>query len=74
MLNYIFRKTNYHKIEIVIRNSRRFQNLHKSGAEKKNLGYKRFEIPSERHSFYLLFYIFQNHQSTVALKALKVTV
>ena len=28
----------------VIRNSRCFQNLHKSGAEKKYLGYKRFEI------------------------------
>ena len=27
----------------VIRNSRCFQNLHKSGAEKKYLGYKRFE-------------------------------
>ena len=36
--------TNYHKIEIVIRNSRCFQNLHKSGAAKKYLGYKRFEI------------------------------
>ena len=44
MLNYIFRKTNYHKIEIVIQNSRCFQNLHKSGAEKKYLGYERFEI------------------------------
>ena len=43
MLNYIFVKTNYHKIEIVIRNSRCLQNLHKSGAEKKYLGYKRFE-------------------------------
>ena len=43
MLNYIFGKTNYHKIEIVIQNSR-FQNLHKSGVEKKHLGYKRFEI------------------------------
>ena len=42
--NYIFGKTNYHKIEIVIRNSRCFQNLHKSGAAKKSLGYKRFEI------------------------------
>ena len=28
----------------VIRNSRCFQNLHKSDAEKKYLGYKRFEI------------------------------
>ena len=36
--------TNYHKIEIVIRNSRCFQNLHKSGAAKKYLGYKRSEI------------------------------
>ena len=44
MLIYIFRKTNYHNIEIVIRNSRCFQNLHKSGAAKKYLGYKRFEI------------------------------
>ena len=44
MLNYIFRKTNYHKIEIVIRNLRCFQNLHKSAAAKKYLGYKRFEI------------------------------
>ena len=40
----IFGMTNYHKIEIVIRNSRCFQNLHKSGAAKKYLGYKRFEI------------------------------
>ena len=44
MLNYIFGKTNYHKIEIVIRDSRFFQNLHKSGVEKKYLGYKRLEI------------------------------
>ena len=44
MLNYIFRKTNYHKIEIVIQNSRCFQNLHNTGAEKKYLGYERFEI------------------------------
>ena len=43
-LNYIFGMTNYHKNEIVIRNSRCFQNLHKSGAPKKYLGYKRFEI------------------------------
>ena len=38
--NYIFGKTNYHKIE----NSLCFQNLHKSGAAKKYLGYKLFEI------------------------------
>ena len=44
MLIYIFHRTNYHNIEIVIRNSRCFQNLHKSGAAKKYLGYKRFEI------------------------------
>ena len=44
LVNYIFGMTNYHKIEIVIRNSRCFQNLHKSGAAKKYLGYKRFEI------------------------------
>ena len=42
-MNYIFGKTNYHKIEIVIRNSRCFKNLHKSGAAKKYLSYKRFE-------------------------------
>ena len=42
--NYIFGKTNYHKIEIVIGNSLCFQNLHKSGAAKKYLGYKLFEI------------------------------
>ena len=30
--------------EILIRNSRCFQNLHKSGAEKKYLGYNGFEI------------------------------
>ena len=35
LVNYIFGKANYHKIEIVIRNSRCFQNLHKSGAAKK---------------------------------------
>ena len=40
MLIYIFRKTNYHNIEIVIRNSRCFQNLHNSSAS----GHKRFEI------------------------------
>ena len=40
MLIYIFRKTNYHNIEIVIRNSRCFQNLHNSSAS----GRKRFEI------------------------------
>ena len=40
MLNYIFRKTNYHNSEIVIQNSRCFQNLHNSSAS----GYKRFEI------------------------------
>ena len=40
MVNYIFCKTNYHKIEIVIRNSRCFQNLHNFSAS----GYKRFEI------------------------------
>ena len=44
MLIYIFGKTNYHKIEIVIPNSRCFQNLHKSGVEKKYSGYKLFEI------------------------------
>ena len=43
LVHYIFSLTNYHKIEIVIRNSRCFQNLHKSGAAKKYLGYKRFE-------------------------------
>ena len=43
-VNYIFGMTDYHKIEIVIQNSRCFQNLHKSGAAKKYLGYKRFEI------------------------------
>ena len=42
--HYIFGMTNYHRIEIVIRNSRCFQNLHKSGAAKKYLGYKRFKI------------------------------
>ena len=42
--HYIFGMTNYHKMEIVIRNSRCFQKLHKSGAAKKYLGYKRFEI------------------------------
>ena len=36
--------TNYHKMAIVIRNSCCVQNLHKSGAAKKYLGYKRFEI------------------------------
>ena len=35
LVHYIFGMTNYHKIEIVIRNSRCFQNLHKSGAAKK---------------------------------------
>ena len=35
LVTYIFGKTNYLKIEIVIRNSRCFQNLHKSGAAKK---------------------------------------
>ena len=40
MLIYIFRKTNYHKTEIVIRNSRCFQTLHNSSAS----GHKRFEI------------------------------
>ena len=40
MLIYIFRKTNYHNIEIVIRNSRCLQNLHNSSAS----GRKRFEI------------------------------
>ena len=40
MLNYIFRKTNYHNSEIVIQNSRCFQNLHNSSAS----GYERFEI------------------------------
>ena len=35
VVHYIFGMTNYHKIEIVIRNSRCFQNLHKSGAAKK---------------------------------------
>ena len=44
LVHYIFGMTNYHKIDIVIRNSRCFQNLHKSGAAKKYLGYKRFEI------------------------------
>ena len=44
LVHYIFGMTNYHKIEIVIRNSRCFHNLHKSGAAKKYLGYKRFEI------------------------------
>ena len=44
VVHYIFGITNYHKIEIVIRNSRCFQNLHKSGAAQKYLGYKRFEI------------------------------
>ena len=44
MLIYIFRKTNYHNIEIVIWNSRCFQNLHNTGAEKEYLGYERFEI------------------------------
>ena len=44
LVHYIFGMTNYHKIEIVIRNSRCFQNLHKSGAAKKYLGYERFEI------------------------------
>ena len=44
LVHYIFGMTNYHKIEIVIRNSRCFQNLHKSGAAKKCLGYERFEI------------------------------
>ena len=44
LVHYIFGMTNYHKIEIVIRNSRCFQNLHKSGAAKKYLCYKRFEI------------------------------
>ena len=44
LVHYIFVMTNYHKIEIVIRNSRCFQNLHKSGAAKKYLGYKRYEI------------------------------
>ena len=36
MLDYIFGKTNYHKIEIVIRNSCCFQNLHTSCVEKKS--------------------------------------
>ena len=40
MLNYIFRKTNYHDSEIVIQNSHCFQNLHNSSAS----GYERFEI------------------------------
>ena len=44
LVHYIFGMTNYHKIEIVIRNSRCFQNSLKSGAAKKYLGYKRFEI------------------------------
>ena len=44
LVHYICDITNYHKIEIVIRNSRCFQNLHKSGAAKKYLDYKRFEI------------------------------
>ena len=44
LVHYIFGMTNYHKIDIVIRYSRCFQNLHKSGAAKKYLGYKRFEI------------------------------
>ena len=44
LVHYIFGMTNYHKIEIVIRNSRCFQNLHRSGAAKKYLGYERFEI------------------------------
>ena len=35
VVNYIFGKTNCHKIGIVIRNSRCFQNLHKSGAARK---------------------------------------
>ena len=39
-----FGLTDYHKIEIVIRNSGCFQNLHKSGAAKKYLRYKRFEM------------------------------
>ena len=56
LVNYIFGMTNYHKIEIVIRNSRCFQNLHKSGAAKK---------------FYLLWYIFQNYRSILAHKLSK---
>ena len=44
VVHYICGVTNYHKIEIVIRNSRCFENLHKSGAAQKYLGYKRFEI------------------------------
>ena len=45
LVHYIFGMTSYHKIEIVIRNSRCFQNLHKSAAAKKYLGYMCFEIP-----------------------------
>ena len=44
LLNYIFRKTSYHKIQIVIRNSRCIQNMHKSGVEQQYLDYKRLEI------------------------------
>ena len=44
LVSYIFGKTNYHKIEIVIRNSRCFPNLHTSDAAKKYLSYKRFKI------------------------------
>ena len=40
LLNYIFRKTNYHNSEIVNQNARCFQNLHNSSAS----GYERFEI------------------------------
>ena len=39
LVHYIFGMTSYHKIEIVIRNSRCFQNLRKSAAAKKYLGY-----------------------------------
>ena len=44
VLHVVFFHTINHKIEIVIRNTRCFQNLHKSAAAKEFLGYKRFKI------------------------------
>ena len=43
VVHYILGMTKYHKMEIVIRNSRCFQNLYKSAAAKKYLGYKHFD-------------------------------
>ena len=57
-------------------NSRCFQNLHKSGAEKKYLGYKRFEILYLQNgiAFTLLCYIFQKPSIYSSLKTLKAAV